>query len=67
MSNQAPFDGQSKESLDALEHIASVTVLCTDLFPCREDGCKRCTRRELAWQNAMEQTDISENDIWGIE
>lgn len=63
MSNEAPFDGQSPEALKALEHLASVTVLCTDLYPCRKDGCKRCIRRDPAWQNAMERTDMERTDM----
>lgn len=65
MSIDAPFDGQSAESLEAMSKLATVTVLCNDLFPCRKDGCKRCKKRNEAWQAEIERYDMElENALW---
>ena len=63
MSNEAPFDGVSKESLEA---IGKVVQLCLEAYPCKRSTCKRCRKREEAWQNAMTQADEAfESEIWG--
>lgn len=66
MSNEAPFDGHSKESLQAL---ARVIQLCTPDWPCRRLKCKRCRKyaeEAIAWVNP-ETYEVDENAIWGVE
>lgn len=65
MSNEAPFDGQSAESLEAL---GKVLRFCSQRVPCKRDDCEKCERREQAWQNAIAQADEEfESQIWGAE
>lgn len=62
MSNEAPFDQQSPEALKAL---AKVVPMCLPGWPCKRSSCKTC-RKELAWNNALEQADMDfESQIWG--
>lgn len=42
MSNEAPFDGQSQESLQAL---AKVVQICLPAWPCHRKDCERCVQR----------------------
>lgn len=62
MSNEASFDGQSQEFLQAL---AKVVQICLPAWPCHRSTCKHC-QKELAWQNAMKDADETfESQIWG--
>lgn len=62
MSNEAPFDRLSKESLEAIERVTKPKVIpmCFPDWPCGRLKCKRCRRYH-------EENVVDENAIWGTE